>query len=388
MDKKMRIMLICYEDMGGYVGSNRQVMELARALKNIGHIVKIITPRIRVARDNFGLELGYIPVINLPFLRYLSYLILSPIFLLWQYLKFKPDTVFLFQIYLDIGPFLVCKLCKCPFLFYINGIPGEELSLSRIPGFVISCIEFIQGLYAKNSEKIFSVTDVVRDDTRLRYKVPFEKIELLSSGVDIADFRPMDKEAARQSLGFSQHTPLVGFVASLYPWQGADYLLKAAVLVKKQIPQSRFVIVGQGIMYESLRVQAKKLGLGEYVIFTGAVKFSDVPVYINAFDLCLVFFKPLRKNPGVPMKLFEYLACAKPVIASNTKGYGDVLERIQAGLSVDASVPEELSAAIIKLLSDKEQCRVMGENGRRFALANTWENKARFIEQFLLSIKR
>jgi glycosyltransferase involved in cell wall biosynthesis len=76
------------------------------------------------------------------------------------------------------------------------------------------------------------------------------------------------------------------------------------------------------------------------------------------------------------------------VIASNTKGYGDIVESIQAGLSVDASVPEELSAAIIKLLSDEKSCKIMGENGRRFALANTWENKARFIEQFLLNIKR
>lgn len=384
----MRIMLICYEDMGGYVGSNRQVMELARALKNIGHRVKIITPRINVSRDNFGLQLSYIPVINLPFFRYLSYLCLSPFFLSLEFLKFKPDVVFLFQICLDLGTFIACSFFKRPFIFYINGIPAEELALRKVPGFIIRCIEYIQGLYARYSYRIFAVTDVVREDTSIRYKVPLDKIELLSNGVDTSDFKPMDKAAARKELGFSKTSPLIGFVASLYPWQGADYLMHAAVLVKKLLPQARFIIVGKGLMYELLRSQAKELGVEQNVIFAGSVEFKKVPVYINSFDVCLVFFKPVRKNPGVPMKLYEYLACARPVIASNTKGYGDIVESIQAGLSVDASVPEELSAAIIKLLSDEKSCKIMGENGRRFALANTWENKARFIEQFLLNIKR
>ena len=70
----------------------------------------------------------------------------------------------------------------------------------------------------------------------------------------------------------------------------------------------------------------------------------------------------MRKNPGSSVKLFEYLACAKPVIASRAGGYGRIVREAQAGLEVDAENPDSVAQAIGALIKDKGLREKMGRN--------------------------
>lgn len=384
----MRIICICYENMGGYGGGNRQVIEIAKSLQRLGHQVKISAPLIsRLQADEDFNNIDYIPVINLPVFRRLSYYIFSFFYLICIFLRFKPDAAFLFEIYIECGPLICCKLLRCPLIFYINGIVSEELKLMNIPGFIIYVIELIRKLHFKLSDKILVIADAVKEYVHLKHSISFDKIAVLNSGVNTEYFKPLEKKSVRRKLNFDEDSNLIGFVGGLYPWHGVDYLINSIPLVLKEAPNTKLVIVGQGKIMQALVKQTKELGLENNVIFTGLVSFKEAPIYINAFDICAVFFKPIRKNPGSPMKLFEYLACGKPVVASNVKGYGDFIERIGAGFSVDAANPQAVAEAIVRLIKDETLKKEMGHRGRCAAVeGHTWQMKAKEIEKYLKEI--
>ena len=103
---------------------------------------------------------------------------------------------------------------------------------------------------------------------------------------------------------------------------------------------------------------------------------------MNSFSLCVVFFKKVRKDPGDPIKLYEYLACGRPVVASDVPGYGDHVDAIGAGLSVDSSDAGATANAIVKILQDEERGASMGEKGARQAVKYfSWDRKVTETER-------
>lgn len=384
----MKILIACYKNIGGYSGDVTHVIQVAKGLQKLGHEVQLVAPSIqRYIQDN-ELNIRYIPVLNLRFIQFLSYLFLSPIYFMLYFSEFKPDIVLLFEIHLDLGVFFACRLLNLPLVFYINGITSEEVSLTLKFRPVICLITLIENIYVKFASRIFVVTEAIKNYVKEAYNVSRDKISIVKNGVDAEIFRPIDKEEARKQLGFKQDNFFIGFIGSLFVWQGIDYLIEAVPLILKQIPNVEFVIVGKGNMSKIWQDKVRGLGLEGNFIFTGVVAFSQVPIYINAFDIGIVFFKPIRTDPGNPIKLYEYLACGKPVIASKVTGYGDFVEEIGAGISVDSGNPEAVAEAIISLIRNKRLREEMGRKGRSAVEAgHTWKGRASEIEHFLFEIK-
>lgn len=380
----MKILVACYKNIGAYAGDVRHVIEIVKGLKKLGHNVQLCAPLMKRYDADNELNIKYIPTVNCPFLRYLSYSLLSPFYLIAFFLKFRPDAVLLFEIHFDLGTLLICKIFHCPLLFYINGIASEEFSLIGTPSFVISLINFVQKTYVKLAYKIFVVTEVLRNDIQIRHKVSRDKIEIIKNGVDTEIFKPIDIKESRRQLGFQENKFLIGFVGSLFAWHGVNYLIESAPLILKEVPNVKFIIVGKGRMEKILLGQVRESGLEGSFLFTGSVPFKQVPIYINAFDICTCFFKPVRTDPGDPIKLYEYLACSKPVVTSNVKGYGDFVEEVGAGLSVDASDPKAVAEAIIRLIKNEVLREEMGKKGRlAVEKGHTWQKRASEIERYL-----
>jgi len=127
----------------------------------------------------------------------------------------------------------------------------------------------------------------------------------------------------RKRAGFDEDYFYAGFVGSFRSWQGLDTLIKAINIVRKQgYEKIRFILVGNGDPLEQFKEMVKAYGLGKETIFTGRVKYEEVPILINCFDVCLAPFKKERnaKIGLSPLKLYEYLACGRPVITSRVEG--------------------------------------------------------------------
>jgi glycosyltransferase involved in cell wall biosynthesis len=112
------------------------------------------------------------------------------------------------------------------------------------------------------------------------------------------------------------------------------------------------------------------------------VPYTKVPLYINASDVCVAPKIPLTSGYS-PLKLCEYLACEKPVIASDVSGF-EILTEFNMGLLVPPEDEISLAQALIKLLDNPDLGRTMGRNGRNYVVENrTWEKSASKITEHM-----
>jgi glycosyltransferase involved in cell wall biosynthesis len=141
------------------------------------------------------------------------------------------------------------------------------------------------------------------------------------------------------------------------------------------------LIVGDGPIKEELVRIAEELGISSKVLFTGIVAYERVPLYINASNVCVApFIRERNEKSGVsPLKIYEYAACGKAIVASRLPGLG-FAEQAKTGILVEPDNSEELADAITKVLQETELGQQMGENGRKYVMENhSWESVARRV---------
>ncbi len=152
--------------------------------------------------------------------------------------------------------------------------------------------------------------------------------------------------------------PTVGLVGRLAPEKGVDLFLRAAALVREQIPTVRFLVAGDGpdrAVLEALRVE---LGLESSATLLG--RHEDMPGFFASLDLLV----SASRQEGLPIALLEGMASGLPVVATRVGEVPEVVESGRTGLLVEAGQPEALAAAIIQMLGDPERRMGMGMRAR------------------------
>ena len=151
--------------------------------------------------------------------------------------------------------------------------------------------------------------------------------------------------------------------------QGLSTVLAAAERLKAH-PQVHFLFVGEGPLKEALQTEARRRQLSS-VTFHSQVPLEESVWYLNASDALLV---PLTPDPVfrmfVPSKLFDSMACAKPVLLSVDGEARELLEEAKAGVFVPPGDAERLADSILRLAADPAGCEKMGRNGRDYVLRN------------------
>lgn len=176
----------------------------------------------------------------------------------------------------------------------------------------------------------------------------------------------MDTGAARNDIraefGISPDAPVASCVGLLHPWKGQDCFLRAAALVKKRIPEARFLIVGDGpcdTYKTGLAELASDAGPDGTVIFAGFR--HDALSFMCASDV--VAHTSLDPEPFGRV-LIEAMSVGTPIIASPYGGPAEIIEHGMSGLLVSPSDTEALADAICRVMSDVELARSLVNGGR------------------------
>jgi len=281
-------------------------------------------------------------------------------------------------------PVLLSKILNVPIIFEINSIRSEEIILEGYSEFISKMIGIDMQLNCKLSNKIITVTQEIKDYLIKEYYIREEKILVITNGVNTNLFYPKNKEKSKLELNLDKTKKYVCFVGSLAPWQGLEYLIEAAPMIIKEQPETMFLIVGDGLLKKDLEKLVFEKKLQKYYIFTGSKPHEEVPEYINASDICVCYKKPLTSGFS-PLKMYEYMACGKPVIASEAKGFEFVKEK-KVGLLVEAENAEKLSFAIVELLNNEKLSKDMGENGLKISKQNSWNSAAIKINEICIRV--
>jgi glycosyltransferase involved in cell wall biosynthesis len=188
------------------------------------------------------------------------------------------------------------------------------------------------------------------------------KMARIYSGIEMDRFHPVsieEKNRLKAKWGLEEQDAVIGMVSKLWEGKGHAFLIRAFKEIKKEKPQARLVIVGEGYLMESLKTLVSQMELSDTVIFTGFIE--DVPKIIATFDVAVLpsYFE------GMGRVLLEAMAMEKPVVGTRVGGIPDLIEEGLNGYLVSPGNEKELASAILKTLSDKDLALKMGRAGRK-----------------------
>jgi glycosyltransferase involved in cell wall biosynthesis len=296
----------------------------------------------------------------------------------------KYDLVYATAALNGANAYLVASFARLPCIIEVNGLMRDEIRVGwvgwwrKAAGYTMSWFEEMS---FRRCHHLIAVTPEIKKALIADLGLNPAKIVAIPNGANIDLFKPVDCDQARKQLGLDQVTHLVAFVGRFSAWEGVHYLIKSIPYVLQEYPGTKFLIVGDGRMNEELVKLSEQINVSDNTIFTGRVPYDRVPLYINASDLCVApLIKAMNEKAGVsPMKIFEYAACEKAIVASRLPGL-EFIARDNLGILVEPDSPEELADAIMKLLREPELRRQMGKNGRKHVVENhSWESVARKV---------
>ena len=207
------------------------------------------------------------------------------------------------------------------------------------------------------------------------------KVVWAPDGVSIEDFAlSITKEDARRKLGLAVDRRYVIYTGHFYSWKGIDTLIKAAAILPKDIT---VLLVGGDTPEDSPLLKEK---LPENIKLTGQKKYSEIPFYLKAAD-CLVLTgtaKDERSNYFTsPLKLFEYMASARPIVASDTSAIREVLTHQKNSWLIQPDDEKALAEGIIYILDNPEIGELISREARTEVEKYTWRKRVKKIISFI-----
>lgn len=214
--------------------------------------------------------------------------------------------------------------------------------------------------------------------------IPGSKIHVIANAADPKTFNPsIDGNLVRRKYQLDDKV-VVGFVGGFRRWHGVDVMLSAAFSIIRQFQDIHFLLVGGESVRKRLEEFVRNNGISEYISFTGNVPFDQIPSYIAAMDITVM---PNSNSYGSPIKIFEYMAMGKPVIAPKLGPVEEIITDGREGLLINPNIKDELEHSILRLCNDGKLRNEMGINARRTVLEHhTWEKNSERVIQIFLSL--
>lgn len=364
-------------------GQAVHIEEMVTALREAGHEVRVVAPGERSqAGQAMGAEVGWVRQLRerLPRALYegleLGYSLVAYRRLARAAREFRPDVVYeRYNLYLLAGCLLRRRL-GVPLLLEVNAPLAQErarfgagLGLPRLA-------QWAEGAAWHGADAVLPVTRVLAREVQAR-GVPAQRLHVIPNGINRHHFESAPGPAqAKAALGYG-HELVLGFTGFVRDWHGVDRVLRWLALPDAPAG-ARLLVVGDGPARADLQRLAGELGLQDRVQFTGVVDRERVPALVAAFDVAL---QPAVVPYASPLKLFEYLALGKAVIAPRRPNIEEVLQDGVNAVLFDEGTPGDFEAALGRLCRDAAlRARVAAGAAASIATQGlTWQDNAQRV---------
>ncbi|WP_206425319.1 glycosyltransferase [Staphylospora marina] len=261
-----------------------------------------------------------------------------------------------------------------PWILETNGIFFEEAKKDR-KAIVLDGIAREMEIKAyRDCDVLVAVSRPLKEQIVERLHIDPDKILVVPNGVDTHFYRPQEGES-RDSDMFT-----VGFVGSILAWQGLDHLIRAVGELREEGIDVRVIIVGDGLVKAELEEMTREAGLADRITFTGRVPADEVPAWISRFDVGFSGQVDLKtqKMYHSPLKIYEYMSMAKPVVASAHDDARMLIEGKETGFLFRPGDVEDLKGALKRAISSRDRLPEMGRTAREEILNNhSWDARVR-----------
>ena len=363
----MRIFIIAYyhdsrlkKKAGGLI----RMFELADNLIKQSHDVRMLLPRIGSPETQTLAQVTTIPLIDIPVLRPLFFHLLSS-FYLFSTVWGKADLLYVRQMN-SFLPSLIARITGRRTIYEIPNDPFIDYqNLSPIKRLLAQTMDYLS---IALSEKVVVLSEWSKSRLHELGKVENDKILIMPSGTDTELFTPLSKEDCCRKLDLDSSFYYVGFIGTFLSCQGVDTLISAAPAILRQYPQTRFLLVGDGPMLQEWVSMVETNNLKDAFIFTGQVPYKEMPNYIGAMDICVAPHKK-DSNQASPVKLFDYMACGRPIVASDIAVVREITAKAECAILFNPGDHDDLARVIVSLIENSGNQNRLGTNGRAYAEA-------------------
>jgi glycosyltransferase involved in cell wall biosynthesis len=325
-------------------GQSVHVEALVAALRELGHDVRVVGPGF-YEQAEFGGESSFVAALRARLPRALAELAElaynAPAWLRVRLAcqRFRPDLIYeRYNLYYLAGT-LVARRKGIPLFLEVNAPLVEErsrhggLGLPRLAGWA-------ERFVWRSADRVLAVTGVLKAMI-VAAGVPQQQIVVVPNGIDPLRFADLPQRPA------TVDKVVLGFVGFVREWHGLDTVI-AAMAADPATPLE-LVVVGDGPAVPALRQQAATLGVADRVHIAGLVAHDAIPGLVAGFDIAL---QPRVVAYASPLKLFEYMAAGKAIVAPDQPNIREVLVDGVTALLFDPAASDTMWTAIRRLAAD------------------------------------
>ena len=317
-------------------------------------------------------------ILKFPILDYFSMVFTYHIEIDRQIKEFKPDVIISHSILTNYLAMKLSKKNKIPLVVHMN-----DVNPTLIPFKLLQPIgRIIERKILKNTDRVVVINEGLREYAINMGANP-EKTYVIRAGIDLHRYDPrIDGKEIREKYGIKKDDIVLFFMGWLYHFSGLKEV--AIELSKIKDNNIKFLIVGDGDAFNELQIIREKYGSQDKIILTGKQPYDSIPKFIASSNICLL---PAYNNEVmrdiVPIKMYEYMAMGKPVIATKLLGIMKEFGYHNGVLYVDK--PEDALKKAIELI-ENGSISEEGMNARKFVERNSWENITNEFERILEEI--
>jgi glycosyltransferase involved in cell wall biosynthesis len=222
--------------------------------------------------------------------------------------------------------------------------------------------------------RVIAVSGWMKSEVLTRLKTPEEKVDQIPNAVEPLKFEgQVDAKAARARWNVSEGQKMITAVGRLTPQKGFDDLIRAYPAVRRAVPESRLVIVGDGHMRAELESIAEQEHVRDGTTFAGFISDGELVAALRCSDVVVV---PSRSEPFGIIAL-EAMAAGAPLVVTRVGGLAEIVEDLVDGIEVEPNNPSAIAAATIRILSDGELAARLAARGEEKAKSYSWESVAK-----------
>jgi glycosyltransferase involved in cell wall biosynthesis len=295
----------------------------------------------------------------------------------WLELHNKVDLVYeRYAVMQTLGG--IFKLSKIPWVLETSGLYYYEATVERKSIVLNGIAKLIELNAYRRCDVLICVSEALKDLVIQEAGISPKKILVIPNGVDCTRFDPDSYVPERIFAGVT-----IGFVSALVRWHRLDVLLDTLGELHRNGVNVNLVVAGDGPMRVEWETLAQKNDLENRVRFLGHISWDEVPNLIAGFDIGYVGNAPM--DIGVmyhsPLKMYEYMAMGKPVLAAENDDSRNMIIEEQNGFLFKAGEKNDLKRAILTALHNADNWKMMGEKARRTILQNaSWLVRVRNMQ--------